>query len=129
VLLVEDDPLVRSVLERLLRAMGHRVESAESGDAALELLAHDAPPLDLLVTDVLMPGINGPELADRLVASLPDLRVIFVSGYSEFFAQEGDMSTPGRVLLAKPFTSEQFESALRALTSTATGERGLTHGA
>jgi len=81
VLLVEDEDMVRGLLREALATAGFDVLAAKSGDEALER-AGAGPPLDLLVTDVVMPSMSGPELAQRLLQRQPDLRVLFISGYT-----------------------------------------------
>jgi CheY-like chemotaxis protein len=81
ILLVEDNPSVRQVFERLLRGLGYVVVSAESAEAAEQVAGLDQ--VSLLLTDMMLPGASGRELAQRLLLRRPDLRVIFVSGYTE----------------------------------------------
>jgi nitrogen-specific signal transduction histidine kinase/ActR/RegA family two-component response regulator len=89
-LLVEDDEAVRSLTRRLLESFGYRIIEAGSGPQALEITRDGSGEIDLLLTDVIMPeGINGRELAERLVARRPELKVIFMSGYSGDAAAKG----------------------------------------
>lgn len=81
ILLVEDDPEVRRLLERALALQGHRVISAAGGEEALEAARRHPGPIDLLITDVIMPGRSGPSLARELQSSRPEMRVLFISGY------------------------------------------------
>jgi len=113
VLLVEDDPAVRSLTRRMLASLGHTVSVAASGAEALGLIevANRLP--ELLVTDVRMPGIQGPELARRLRDRRPDLPVVFTSGFS---AELGDsVAIPGARVLDKPFDLRQLDGAIRAV--------------
>ncbi len=103
VLVVEDDPRVREVTVRALAGAGYRVLAAEGGARALEL----APPeerLDLLVTDVVMPGMSGPQMAEALARARPGLRVLYVSGYAEDAIVHHGIIDSGIDLLAKPYT-------------------------
>jgi len=113
--LVEDDPMVRALGLRILGPLGYRVLAFGSG---LEALAHyDEHPgiVDLLITDVVMPGMNGPRLAEALRARLDKLRVIFISGYAdEVVAREG-MSEPEGVFIEKPFKPRTLEETVRSL--------------
>jgi signal transduction histidine kinase/CheY-like chemotaxis protein len=123
ILLVEDEPDVRSVIDRMLRLMGHEVLAAASSDEALALWRDHARPIDLLVTDVVMAGRAGPELARLLTAELPRLRVLLISGYRA--EEELPASDPayGMDYLQKPMTFEtlrQKVSALLALTPAVT---------
>jgi CheY-like chemotaxis protein len=98
-LVVEDEDAVREVLERILTAHGHRVLAASHPDQALAILG-EGPPVDVLLTDVVMPGMSGPRLASRLTELQPGLPVVFISGYTE----RPDELPPGATVLRKPFT-------------------------
>ena len=82
VLLVEDEPMVRSVAERALTRHGYTVITADNGEDALEILAKDEP-IDLLISDVVMPGMDGPTMVREARQSRPDLKILFMSGYAE----------------------------------------------
>jgi PAS domain S-box-containing protein len=115
VLLVEDDAMVRSLALRTLEGAGHRVLVAEDGEAALRSARQHDGRIDLLLSDLVMPGIGGVELADRLEQQRPDLCVLFVSGYANHEAGEGTLRR-GRVFLSKPFTPQRLLGAIdRAL--------------
>ena len=95
VLLVEDEPGVRQLSKRILDNAGYRVLEAANGDDAERLFAEHADAIDLVVTDVIMPGCGGPELLGRLRVQAPALRVLYMSGYSEqSAANERDRSRP-----------------------------------
>ncbi len=112
VLLVEDDAAVRSLTRRMLASLGHTVSAASSGAEALGLIEVADRLPDLLLTDVRMPGIQGPELARRLRERRPDLPVVFSSGFS---AELGDtVEIPGAQVLDKPFDVDRLEAAIRA---------------
>ena len=83
VLLVEDEAGVRQLSKRILDNAGYRVLEAANGDDAEKLFAHHADSIDLVVTDVIMPGCGGPELLSRLQVHAPALRVLYMSGYTE----------------------------------------------
>ncbi|MEZ5420103.1 MAG: response regulator [Vicinamibacterales bacterium] len=110
VLLVDDDDLVRDLIRRTLAAAGHDVETADSGMDALRSHA-EAGPVDVLVTDLTMPGLGGVELARRLAARQPDLRVLFVSGCADDVLPE----TPANEFLAKPFEAVDLLAAVDRL--------------
>jgi two-component system, cell cycle sensor histidine kinase and response regulator CckA len=113
VLLVEDEPALRAVARRVLQRQGYAVLEAADGDAALALVATHQGPLHLLVTDVVMPGLSGRDLADRLTAARPDLRVLFVSGYSgEALAHHGILD-PDLAYLEKPFNPDALAIKVR----------------
>lgn len=106
VLLVEDEPLVRNLVRAVLEGNGYEVIEAAGAHAALEL-AHAHPgPIDLLLTDVLMPRMPGTELAPLLLARRPGTRVLYMSAS----LAEGAGADP---LLVKPFTLEELERAVR----------------
>jgi hypothetical protein len=107
-LVVEDEAALRDVAGRILSGAGYRVLAAECGPEALELAARHEGAIDLLLSDVVMPGMLGKELADRLVGVRPDTRVLYMSGY----AQQGTLD-PGVALLEKPFTAHDLLAAVR----------------
>ncbi|HKI90988.1 MAG TPA: ATP-binding protein, partial [Gaiellaceae bacterium] len=107
VLLVEDEAIVRNLTAEMLERQGYRVVAAATPREALDV----SEPWDLLLSDVVMPGMSGPELADRLVERHPDARILFTSGYSgDAVADRGAL--PG-ALLEKPFTMEQLSAKVR----------------
>ncbi|MEI7894236.1 MAG: response regulator, partial [Myxococcales bacterium] len=114
VVVVEDEPLVRAFVRRTLTSSGYRVFEAPDGQHALALVQALADPVDLLITDVVMPGLNGKELAERLVTWNPDLRVLFMSGYAENVIVHGGVVLTGHELLQKPFSSEVLLAGVRA---------------
>ena len=103
VLLAEDDALMRRLTRRMLEEHGYKVLEAADGNAALEVIAAHPAPVDMILTDVMMKGTTGPELVLKLIDSHPDMRVVYMSGYTgELVAHQG-LGT-GMVLLEKPFT-------------------------
>jgi len=119
VLLVEDEPLVRGLLVRLLDREGYAVLEAGSGDDALALVAAHERPIDLLVSDVVMPGLSGPDLAARIRERQSSLRVLFISGYNETDAAGYGVLHPEVDLLAKPFTPDAFAARVRTAVGAA----------
>jgi CheY-like chemotaxis protein len=113
VLIVEDEYAVRYLACRVLRGNGFRVLEAGSPAAALRLAREQARSVDLLVTDVVMPGLSGPELAERLVAAWPDLKVLYITGYAEEAIQRRGALPAGGALLEKPFTAQQLAERVR----------------
>ncbi|MEZ4237154.1 MAG: response regulator [Myxococcota bacterium] len=107
ILVVDDDPIVRRTLERLLKAHGYTVWSASGGEEALAKLGE--VPVDLLLTDVLMPGMSGPDLVDAARTDRPTLRVLFVSGYTQQVHLEA-FTDP---LVEKPFDTASLLSAVQ----------------
>jgi len=113
ILLVEDDAEVSAVVVAMLERLGYRVLTASDGREALERLAKVVPPVDLVVTDVVMPVMSGPEMVQALRAKEPDAKVLFVSGYPNPALCDG-AELNGR-LLGKPFTAEGLAHAVRAV--------------
>ncbi|MBI3204147.1 MAG: PAS domain S-box protein [Myxococcales bacterium] len=102
ILLAEDEAGVRGLLERVLRGAGYTVLAAENGRAALERARDHAGDIDLLLTDVVMPVMGGPELVAALLPVRPDLRVLYMSGYAENVIAHQGVLPPGVVLIEKP---------------------------
>lgn len=118
VLLVEDEAPVRAFASRALRLRGYTVLEAESAEEALQALEDPALEVDVFVTDVVMPGMDGPSWVKRALEDRPDVRVIFVSGYAEDALAEMQARVPNSVFLPKPFS-------LSDLTATVQGQ--MTH--
>jgi signal transduction histidine kinase/CheY-like chemotaxis protein len=114
ILLVEDEDPLRAVVARMLAQAGYRVLDARTPTEACELFEQHKHEISLLLTDVIMPEMNGPALAQRLVAIRPELRVLFVSGYTEELPV---LNTPGNKshFLAKPFSSASLMAAVSEL--------------
>jgi CheY-like chemotaxis protein len=113
VLLVEDEAVVRRLAKRILEKHGYKVIEHESGGQAFVYFDEHADPVDLLLTDVIMPGINGKELHNRLKAKRPDLRVLFMSGYTEDVIGHHDVLDEGAHFIQKPFTIEILTREVR----------------
>jgi PAS domain S-box-containing protein len=104
ILLVEDEASLRMITRQILEEHGYRVLEAAGGDQAVEIGHRHPDPIHLLVTDVVMPGMNGRQVADLLVAERPSLRVLYMSGYTDdVIANRGVLKT-GTLFLSKPFT-------------------------
>ena len=115
VLLVEDEELVRLMLVEVLKAAEYNVLDARHGADALTLAEHHKGPIDLLVTDMTMPGFSGSELAKRLAGPRPKMRVLFISGYSDVeAAQLGKVNQPVQ-FLQKPFHPDAFLTKTRQI--------------
>ncbi len=113
ILLVEDEPEVRRLVEKLLRLKGYRVLSAGSpADAVATAKRHDDA-IHLLLTDVIMPGMNGRELARLLAAGRPAMRVLYMSGYADAAMNQHGILPPGTAFLSKPFTPELLARKIR----------------
>ena len=115
ILLVEDEDGVRRVVHRLLQRAGYTVQQARFGSEALALVADPAFTVDLLLSDVYMPGMNGVQLAAQLRAQRPGLRVLFMSGHVDDRADLKQIQANGDVIVDKPFTTDAL---LRHVEST-----------
>ena len=113
VLLVEDETGVRELAKRILESAGYRVLEAANGDAAEAVFAHHDDQIDLVVTDVIMPGCCGPELLSRLQVQAPLLRVLYMSGYTEQSAAQKAGIDRGLPFVQKPFTAVEFLRQVR----------------
>ncbi|MBL8983830.1 MAG: response regulator [Gemmatimonadetes bacterium] len=117
VLLVEDEGSVRTALERMLSSVGYRVTTASNAAEAIAAVARSETPIQLLLTDLEMPGANGRELAETLRASHPGLRVLYTSGYSD----DDTVMTQGLAFLPKPATREAVLRAVRDILDASSG--------
>lgn len=118
ILLVEDEAPVRAFAARALRLQGYQVFEAQDGEQALEFLEDAALQIDLFVTDVIMPGIDGPGWVAQALIQRPDTPVVFVSGYTEDTLSEALTRIPRAVFLGKPFSLHELSEAIRTqLTS------------
>ncbi|MFC7274895.1 response regulator [Paractinoplanes rhizophilus] len=115
VLLVDDEDDLRDVTARFIGKAGYQVLTAADGEEALEVAERHHGPIHCLVTDVMMPGMDGRQLAHRFQEEYPDTKVIFISGYAEALIDDAGRSLePGRTILAKPFSSAELTAALKA---------------
>lgn len=112
VLMVEDEPSVREFARRVLDRAGHTLLTAGTGDEALALVAGWEGPIDVLLTDIVMPGMSGQELAAKLLEARPDVRIVFMSGYAEESIPPMDRLSTPTAFLAKPFTSATLSAAV-----------------
>ncbi|MGH7590163.1 MAG: response regulator [Gemmatimonadales bacterium] len=113
VLLVEDTAAVRAVARQLLDRLGYTVLEAPNGQTALRLASTHHGPIHLLLTDVIMPGLGGRQLAEQLRAWRPELRVLYVSGYTDDAVVRNGVLGSGVARLQKPFTSESLARKVR----------------
>ncbi|MFD1106483.1 CHASE3 domain-containing protein [Sphingobium olei] len=112
VLVVEDEERVRHMSVDSLRELGYTVVQASDGEQALEMLTIQ-PRIDMLFTDIVMPGINGRELADRAQAQRPGLKILYTTGYTRNAIVHNGMLDPGLAFLPKPFTLDQLAMKVR----------------
>ena len=120
VLLVEDEPGVREIAASILRDYGYRVLEAADGEEALRVFGAHASDVDLLLTDVVLPGtLRGRDIAERVTALRPEVRVLFMSGYTENSIVHNGRLDDGVHLIGKPFKREQFAAKVAAVLSAA----------
>jgi CheY-like chemotaxis protein len=115
VLLVEDEEMLRNLAQNVLGMSGYTVLAAEDGQRALEISRSHAGPIDLLLTDVVMPGLSGREVAERLTVERPRLRVLFMSGYTDDAIVRHGILTSEVAFLEKPFTASALTTRVRDL--------------
>ena len=125
VLLVEDDEAVRGFAASVLRGVGYSIREAATPAEALAISHHADVFIDLVLTDVVMPGMNGKQMVDRLQAHRPDAKVLYISGYNEGFFGRGVLDTAHDVLLPKPFTADALRRKVRQVLDAGTVAGGL----
>ena len=113
ILLVEDEEAVRKMARRILEEKGYRVAAAADAGEAIAYMDRDGGAVGLVLTDVIMPGMSGRELADRIRETHPGLPIVFMSGYTEDGAIEKGAQSPGTAFLAKPFSPEALVQSVR----------------
>jgi two-component system, cell cycle sensor histidine kinase and response regulator CckA len=113
VLLVEDEDPVRMFSARALRNKGYTVLEAKSGEAALKIIASGGEPIDLIITDVVMPRMDGPTLIKQVREAMPEVKVIFISGYTEDTFRKRLDNEQGIHFLAKPFSLKQLATKVK----------------
>lgn len=114
ILLVEDETTVRTFAARALQLQGFKVIEACSGEEALSTLSDQSLKIDVFVTDVVMPGLDGPSWVKKALADRPNVGVVFVSGYAEDSFQTHQARIPNSVFLPKPFSLEQLTTTVSA---------------
>jgi two-component system, cell cycle sensor histidine kinase and response regulator CckA len=113
ILLVDDEHSVRSIVLKILRRARYNVIAAESGDEALKVAAAHPGKIDVVVTDMYMPGMRGPEVVEALGKVRPGVRALFMSGYAD---QDGRSAIPqGANFLHKPFSGQELTTAVEAV--------------
>jgi two-component system cell cycle sensor histidine kinase/response regulator CckA len=115
ILVVEDEDLIRNLAEQILLDRGYRVVTAGSAGDALDIVGKLGEELDLLVTDIVMPGLSGLDLAQRLRRRQPTLKVLFMSGYSDSPLLRSGLAREGAAFLQKPFSADALERRVREL--------------
>lgn len=113
VLLVEDDEMVRALAQAILERYGYTVVATRNVTDALRFVQEDSRTIHLMLTDTIMPGMNGPELADRALSLRPDMKVLYMSGYTDKAFTHTGRWEPGTAFLQKPFTPQTLAQKLR----------------
>lgn len=116
VLVVEDEPVVRGVIVEMLGEQGYRTLEAVDGPSGLNIL-RNGQRIDLLITDVGLPGMNGRQLADQARETRPDLKILFITGYAESVAISDGFLQPGMEMITKPFALDNLSRRVRAMVS------------
>ena len=115
ILVVDDEPEIRKLVSAMITQFGYNVLTADSGDHALAMYRNLHTPIELLITDVVAPGMSGPMLADKLGSLQPDLKVLYISGYDNTHVVRKYVVERGHALLAKPFTMEELRGKMSQL--------------
>lgn len=126
VLLVEDDESIRLLARLALETRGYAVLAAANGDQALEVARHHLGDIHVLLTDIEVPGMRGPDLAVRIASLRPAVKMLFMSGAVDGATARRENLPPGAVLLGKPFSVEALARTVRELLD---GAVGAAHGA
>jgi len=124
ILVAEDQEDVRVLTVKILELQGYRVSTANTSEGVLSLAENTPEPYDLLLTDVIMPGLNGKELAQHIQARWPDIKVLFMSGYSEDLIAHRGILNPDIAFLPKPFTREALLQKIREALTANEGDTG-----
>jgi PAS domain S-box-containing protein len=128
ILVVEDEASVRYMMKRALEGVGYRVIDAGSASDALDLLVRHRGDISLVLTDVVMPGQSGRDLADRVTDLMPDIQVLFTSGYTDGDIARRGLLEPGAAFIQKPFTTDALVRAVRERLEVATRPTGSEPG-
>jgi two-component system cell cycle sensor histidine kinase/response regulator CckA len=115
ILVVEDNELVRNLTREALKQYGYRVIEAPGGEQALKVIEEFQEKIDLLLTDVVMPGLNGRELADQILLSRPDIKVLYMSGYADNAIVQYGVLNSGLAFIEKPFSPETLAEMVRQI--------------
>jgi PAS domain S-box-containing protein len=118
ILLVEDEDALRALTAGLLAQIGYTVLETSNGAQALEIGREQGESIDLLLTDVVLPGMSGIELAENLSKSFPDIKILFMSGYTHYATGGRRALDPGAFLLQKPFSPDELRSKVREVLDT-----------
>ena len=123
ILVVDDEPEIRKLVSAMITQFGYNALTADSGDHALKMYRNLNAPIELLITDVVAPGMSGPMLADKLSALQPNLKVLYISGYDNTNVVQKYVVERGHALLTKPFTMEELRVKMTQLLPLAASPR------
>lgn len=127
ILLVDDEEPVQYVLREILERRGYRVLGACDGPAALTLSSDFQGPIHLLLTDIVMPRMNGLEVAKYLAADRPSIKILYMSGYPETVVSEQERLSPGRYFLRKPFLAPTLARKIRQVLNDSSMNEKVSH--
>jgi CheY-like chemotaxis protein len=119
ILLVGDNEMVRSMTRTVLESLGYPVLTAESGEAALSLPERHDGPIDLVLTDVVMPGMSGREMIKRIAAQLPEIRTLYMSGYADDVIPAPELLEENVFFIQKPFPIKALSAKVREILDAA----------
>ena len=115
ILVVEDEPNLREITRIFLEDYGYRVLEAVDVEEALQIAKTFADPIHLLLTDVIMPGMSGRQLASQILTARPEMKVVYMSGYNDDLLVHHEVLEPGVTLLQKPFDKVQLATKIRSI--------------
>jgi len=115
VLIVEDEPIVRELIVEVLKDLGYKALQAHDGPSGLKIIQSSSQPIDLLITDIGLPGLNGRQLADAARELRSDLKVLFITGYAENATLASGFLEPGMEMVTKPFAVEKLAIRIREM--------------
>jgi CheY-like chemotaxis protein len=115
ILVVDDEPEIRKLIAAIISQCGYQALTADSGEHAMTMCRNWNVPLEMLITDVIVPGMSGPMLAEELAAMQPGLKVLYISGYADSHVVQKYVVERGHALLTKPFTLEALRSKMLEL--------------
>jgi len=115
ILVVEDDEEVRKLAKRILEKQGYKILDGSQGNEAIQICEEHKGPIHMMVTDVVMPGMSGRELANRLMSVHPEMKVLYMSGYTDDAIVHHGVLDPGIAYIQKPFAPDTFASKVRQI--------------